>query len=140
MSTAAKTSKSSAESDKRRKRKADSVAKSMLPGCSKCAKKLKDQARIIQFRDIPSDVLDKILRYMAISHSPLSVIKLSMVNRSFRQGVNENMHVWYQLYLHWRGSVQPSERTLKTARGTVYLRPTVPTSLPNFQIKEPPQT
>jgi hypothetical protein len=140
MNTAAKTAKSSTESEKRRKRKLDSVARSMLPGCTKCQKRLKDPGRLVPFRELPFDVLDKILRYMATSHSPLSVMKLSMVNRAFRQGVNENLHVWYHLYRLWRGPVHPQDRTIKTQRGMIRLRPTIPTSLPNFRVKEPPQT
>jgi hypothetical protein len=84
-------------------------------------------------------VLDKILSSMATSRSVLSIIKLSMVCRSLRQGVNENLSVWYQIYLQWRGPIHPPDRIITTPRGIVRLRPTVPTTVPNFRMKSPPQ-
>lgn len=134
MSTASKTSLSNGASAKRKR------GGGLTLGCARCKKQPRIPGEPTPFRDIPFDVLDKILAYMATSHSPLSVIKLSMVNRSFRQGVNENLHVWYQLYRYWRGPIHPQDRMVKTAKGTVRLLPSVPTSLPNFMVKEPPKT
>jgi hypothetical protein len=89
---------------------------------------------------VPTEVLDKILHFMADSRSPLSVIKLSMVNRQFRQEIAENLAVWHRLYLNWRGVVRPASRLTQTPRGLVLLRPTFPVSVPNFQVKVPPLT
>lgn len=134
MSTASKTSTSKGASGKRKRGAGLSL------GCARCKKQPRNPGEYTPFRDIPFDVLDKILSFIVTSHSPLSVIKLSMVNRSFRQGVNENLQVWYRLYLQWRGPLQPLERTIKSHRGIVRLRPTVPSTVPNFQKKDPPQT
>lgn len=92
------------------------------------------------FRGLPFDALDKILEFMVASRSGLSIIKLSMVCRSLRQGVNENLSIWYQLYLHWRGPIHPPDRLITTPRGVVRLRPTLPSTVPNFQTKTPPPT
>ena len=89
---------------------------------------------------LPAELLDKILVCMADAHAGLSVIKLSMVNRAFRQGVNENLQVWHRLYLLWRGPINPIPRGVATPRGFVRLRPTLPTTLPNFRTKTPPTT
>lgn len=90
---------------------------------------------------IPSDVLDKILGIMVANHDGLSVIKLGMVNRAFRQGVNANLTAWYRLYLHWRGPVRSTgAKEIRTPRGVVWLRPTLPVSVPNFRVKTPPLT
>jgi hypothetical protein len=92
--------------------------------------------------DLPSELLDKILSYMVESRSGLSVIKLGMVNRYFREAVGQNLKIWYQLYLHWRGPINPDQRvrTVQTPRGVVRLRPTLPTTVPNFRNKAPPTT
>jgi hypothetical protein len=92
------------------------------------------------FRGLPFDALDKILEFMVASRSGLSIIKLSMVCRSLRQGVNENLSIWYQLYLHWRGLIHPPDRLITTPRGVVRLRPTLPSTVPNFRTKTPPPT
>lgn len=90
---------------------------------------------------IPGDVLDKILGIMVANHDGLSVIKLGMVNRSFREGVNANLTAWYRLYLQWRGPVRSTgAKEIKTPRGVVWLRPTLPVTVPNFRIKTPPLT
>jgi hypothetical protein len=89
---------------------------------------------------LPTEVLDKILEYMVTSRAPLSVVKLSMVNREFRQGVAANVDVWYKLYLFWRGIPRNASAQVRTSRGLLTLRPTYPMSLPNFQIRPPPVT
>lgn len=90
---------------------------------------------------LPTDVLDKILTIMVANHDGLSVIKLGMVNRSFRDGVNANLAIWYRLYLHWRGPVRSTgAQEVRTPRGVVWLRPTLPISVPNFRVKTPPLT
>ena len=90
---------------------------------------------------LPSDVLDVILQRMVDSRAGLSIIKLSMVNKAFRQGVNANLKIWYKLYLHWRGPIQREvPRPINTPRGVVRLRPTLPTTVPNFRGKTPPTT
>lgn len=94
-----------------------------------------------QFPELPFDVLDKILACILDSQAGgLSVIKLSMVNRALRQGVNENLAVWYRLYLQWRGPIRDKTTHIRTPRGVVRLRPTVPVSVPNFRTKTPPLT
>ena len=85
-------------------------------------------------------MLDKILAFMADSKAGLSVIKLSMVNRALRQGVSENLQVWHKLYLEWRGPINPVSQGIRTPRGIVRLRPTLPTTVPNFRNKTPPTT
>lgn len=89
--------------------------------------------------ELPGDVLDKILMAMVNSRDHLSVIKMSMVSRSYRLEVNANLKVWYRMYLHWRGPIRvPSHTPLLGNRGgVVSLRPTMPRSLPNFQLKTP---
>lgn len=90
---------------------------------------------------LPIEILDKILGIMASNHDGLSVIKLSMVNRHFRDAVRANLNIWYRLYLHWRGPVwSTGTREIRTPRGVVRLRPTIPVSVPNFRIKTPPLT
>jgi len=112
--------------------------RSYTPGARVVASRAGRNPSNIAFRGLPFDVLDKILSSMAISHSALSIIKLSMVCRSLRQGIAESRHVWYQLYLHWRGPIHPQVRTITTPRGIVRLRPSTPSTLPNFRVKEPP--
>jgi hypothetical protein len=86
-------------------------------------------------------VLDKILGYMVDSHSPCSVIKMSMVNRQFRKDISENLRIWHRLYLFWRGPVDRPVRTFATHRGgLVSIRPTLPSTVPNFRNKTPPLT
>jgi hypothetical protein len=90
---------------------------------------------------LPFDLLDHILQRMVDGRAALSIIKLSMVNRAFRQGVNANLKIWHQLYLHWRGPIQRDvTRQINTPRGIVRLRPTLPTTVPNFRHKTPPTT
>jgi hypothetical protein len=88
---------------------------------------------------LPSDVLHKILMIMVERHEALSVIKLSMVNRRFREDIADDLPVWYKLYLHWRGPVD-RQRHFYTNRGVVQTRPTFPLSVPNFRTKTPPLT
>lgn len=102
---------------------------------------MKRNAGAGQFPQIPFDVLDKILTCILDTQAGgLSVIKLSMVNRAFRQGVNENLAIWYRLYLQWRGPVRNRTTDIRTPRGVVRLRPTVPLTVPNFRTKTPPLT
>lgn len=91
------------------------------------------------FNVLPTEIVDKILMHMATSHNGLGVIKLSLTSRQNRKSVEANLDVWYQLYLHWRGPIRTS-RTYRTPRGMVTLRPTYPTSVPNFRPKAPPIT
>jgi dynein heavy chain len=57
------------------------------------------------------------------------------------RGVKANLNIWYRLYLHWRGPVRSTgTKEIRTPRGVVYLRPTIPVSVPNFRIKTPPLT
>ena len=93
------------------------------------------------FPDIPADVLERILTCILETQvGGLSVIKLSMVSRAFRKGVNDSLPIWYRLYLRWRGPIRDKTRDIQTPRGIVRLRPTVPLSVPNFRIKTPPLT
>ena len=134
MSTADKTSTSRAGSDAR-KRKGYTPGARVSPPRS--AKRIRQAAQVPA---LPTDVLDKILAFMADSRAGLSMIKLSMVNCAFRQGVSENLAAWYKLYLRWRGPIHPLPRTISTPRGVVRLRPTLPTTLPNFRTKTPPMS
>jgi hypothetical protein len=116
------------------------------PGAPVDERRKGKRARILKHRppspDLPSELLDKILACMVESRSGLSVIKLGMVNRYFRQAVGQNLRVWYQLYLHWRGPIDPAPavRTVRTPRGLLRLRPTLPSTVPNFRNKAPPTT
>lgn len=135
MSTADETSKSSAVCRKRGYIPGEPVAKRDGKRCKK------GTARSSPFPDIPSDVLDKILACMLETQAGgLSAIKLSMVNRAFRQGVSDNLAIWYRLYLQWRGPIRNRTTDIRTPRGVVRLQPTVPLSVPNFRIKSPPLT
>ncbi len=99
------------------------------------------KARQQDFPDIPADVLERILACILETQvGGLSVIKLSMVNRAFRRGVNDSLPIWYRLYLRWRGPIRDKTRDIQTPRGIVRLRPTVPLSVPNFRTKTPPLT
>ena len=109
-------------------------------GESRSTRRKRQQPREEVIGALPLELLDKILGYLVASHSGRSVIKLSMVNRFFRQGINDNLKVWHQLYLQWRGPIHSPFRDFKTPRGILRLRPTVPTSVPNFRIKTPPTT
>ncbi len=88
---------------------------------------------------LPSDVLHKILMIMVERREALSIIKLSMVNRRYREDIAADLPVWHKLYLHWRGPVD-RQRQFYTNRGVVQTRPTFPISVPNFRIKTPPLT
>jgi hypothetical protein len=140
MNADAKTSQCSAGSKKRK-------ALGYLPGSaiasSSTASSKRSKARrpAAPFPGLPTEVLDKILEYMVASRSACSVIKLSMVNRQFRQEISDNLRIWHQLYLHWRGPVVRPPKTFHTPRGgLVSIRPTLPTTVPNFRIKTPPIT
>lgn len=131
MSTAVETSKSSAASRKR----------GYIPGAPVRSKKRARTVGDPQPWQFPMDLLDKILECILDAEAGgLSVIKLSMVNRAFRQGVSENLAVWYRLYLQWRGPIRDRASDIRTPRGVVRLRPTVPMSVPNFRVKTPPIT
>lgn len=135
MSTADETLKSSAVSRKRGYVPGEPVACRDGKRCKRRA------GSFIPFPDIPFDVLDKILNCILETQvGGLSVIKLSMVNRAFRHGVNENLAIWYRLYLQWRGPIRDRTTDVRTPRGVVRLRPTVPISVPNFRTKTPPLT
>jgi hypothetical protein len=90
-----------------------------------------------------SDVLERILGFMVQRHEGLSVIKLSMVNKWFRKEISENVGIWRQLYLQWRGPIEPyAQRVLVPApnhwRPTlVRLRPNKPRTYPNFRDRIP---
>lgn len=134
MSTGGKTLRSSAASSSRKRGYVPGEPVAARVGGTK-------RYRTSPFPDIPSDVLDKILGFMLDGYDGgLSVIKLSMVSRAFRRGVNENLAIWYRLYLQWRGPVRDRPTHVRTPRGVVCLRPTVPISVPNFRIKTPPLT
>ena len=132
MSTDGGTAKSSAACKKR----------AYVPGEPVNSKRNGKRARQRpDFPEIPYDVLDKILTCILDTQvGGLSVIKLSMVNRALRRGVNENLPIWYRLYLQWRGPIRDRTRDIQTPRGVVRLRPTVPISVPNFRTKTPPLT
>lgn len=138
MSTDAKTLLSSGESSSIMRTK-----RNYLPGGAVAgfARRVKARRR----RDcgpapsLPKDVVHKILEAMVANRDGLSVIKLSMVNRDFRKAVQDDIAIWHQLYLFWRGSVG-GRKTYNTGRGRVFLLPTYPLSLPNFRTKSPPVT
>lgn len=136
MSTADKTSSSNSESVPRKRNL------SYTPGgrTAERPRASKRSRTVVAFRGLPTEVLDKILHCMVSSRDSLSIIKLSMVNRQFRQEIAENLPVWHRLYLYWRGVVRPTSRLTQTPRGMVLLRPTFPTSVPNFRVKIPPLT
>lgn len=115
---------------------------SAITACSaKPSKRCKTRRATEPFPGLPTEVLDKILGCMVDSRSLLSVIKLSMVNRQFRQEISDNLRIWHRMYLHWRGPVDRPVRTFKTHRGgLVSIRPTLPSTVPNFRIKMPPLT
>lgn len=134
MSTADETSKPSAASRKRGYVPGEPVSR-------RDGKRLKRREWSGAFPDIPYDVLDRILTCILETQvGGLTVIKLSMVNRCFRQGVSENLAVWYRLYLQWRGPIRERTTHVRTPRGLVRLRPTVPVTVPNFRNKTPPLT
>jgi len=136
MSTAEETGKpSSASSSATVARK-----RSYIPGGPVSRGKRTSRHRPLSYHDLPADILDKIIGFMVGSHTALSVIKLSMVNRHLRSTINANLDMWYRLYLQWRGPVGNSMREYSTPRGIIRLRPTVPISVPNFRIKTPPLT
>ena len=139
MSTAEGTSKSSAACETAvvcRKR-------GYIPGgpVTGTGKRPRRKERTGSFPHIPYDVLDKILQTILDTQAGgLSVIKLSMVNRACRQAVSENLGIWYRLYRQWRGPIRKETMDVRTPRGVVRLRPTVPLSVPNFRVKTPPLT
>jgi hypothetical protein len=131
----------------RTSRPSDGSKRGYVPGAPTAPESRKRQrkagrsARASPCPYLPTDVLDKILDIMVTNHDGLSVIKLGMVNRAFREGVNANLKIWYRLYLHWRGPVRSTgAKEIRTPRGVVYLRPTLPVSVPNFRVKTPPLT
>ncbi len=89
------------------------------------------------FHGCCSDVLQPILLIMVQRHEGLSVIKLSMVNKWFHQEIKQNVEVWRQLYLQWRGPLSAIERPPTHGLHVGRLRPTIPRSLPNFRDKPP---
>jgi guanylate kinase len=83
---------------------------------------------------------DKILEILAADRNALSIMRLSMVNRGWRETVENNLQIWHTLYRYWRGPIVPSEVSktgLQDARRMVRLNPTTPRSLPNFRHKSP---
>ena len=143
MSTAETTlpssSGSSAPSSSKQGRVLEYTPGSQVTATTISIRPAKRRRRSAAFYGLPTEVLDKILEYMVTSRAPLSVVKLSMVNREFRAGVAANLDVWYNLYLFWRGIPRNSTNTIaRTGRGLIMLRPTYPMSLPNFQMKTPP--
>ena len=84
-----------------------------------------------------TDVLEPILRIMVQRHEGLSVIKLSMVNKWFHQEISQNVEVWRELYLQWRGPLSAIPRPPVHGLHVGRLRPTIPRSLPNFREKPP---
>jgi hypothetical protein len=117
-----------------------SQTRGYVPGAPVRKTKRQRKSKERQHTELPTELLEKILLHMADSQNTLSIIKLSMVNRHFRDTVNKNLQLWYRLYLEWRGPVENNTREYRTPRGVVRLRPTVPISVPNFRIKAPPLT
>lgn len=83
-----------------------------------------------------TDVLEPILSIMVKRQDALSVIKLSMVNKWFHQEISQNVAVWRELYLHWRGPLMRKGIDMN-GQTIARLRPTIPRSLPNFREKPP---
>lgn len=138
MSTADMTSSSNSGSGPRKRQLTYTPGgRTLEPQGSRASKRSRT---VVAFSGLPTEVLDKILQCMVSSRDSLSIIKLSMVNRQFRQEIAENLAVWHRLYLFWRGIVRPTSRLTQTPRGMVLLRPTFPTSVPNFRVKIPPLT
>ena len=92
------------------------------------------------FLSLPAETEDKILEILAADRNALSIMRLSMVNRGWRETVENNLQIWHTLYRYWRGPIVPSEVSktgLQDARRMVRLNPTTPRSLPNFRHKSP---
>jgi hypothetical protein len=95
--------------------------------------------------DLPVEIIDNILMILAEDRSnrfwsSMALMRMCMVNRSWRETVQNNLKAWYLLYRHWRGPVtdKANELTLQRGRGLVVrLNPTIPRSLPNFKDKLP---
>ena len=97
------------------------------------------------FLNLPAETEDKILAILAADRSArYSILRLSMVNRGWRETIQNNLQIWHALYRHWRGPIVASDSipaAMQTAgmsqRRMVRLNPTTPRTLPNFRQKPP---
>jgi hypothetical protein len=92
------------------------------------------------FLSLPAETEDKILEILAADRSCHAIMRLSMVNRGWRETIQNNLEVWHSLYRLWRGPIVPSEVSktgTQDVRRMVRLNPTTPRSLPNFRHKSP---
>lgn len=99
----------------------------------------KQTVSTVGFPSLPSEVVEKIVRYMVASRSTLGIVLLSMTSRQCRQEIGSDLHAWYRMYMYWRGPLR-QPRTYRTQRGMVTLQPTFPHTLPNFRLKTVPLT
>jgi hypothetical protein len=105
----------------------------------------RNRANKAWFLNLPSETEDKILTILAEDRSAVSIMRLSMVNRGWRETIQNNLQIWHSLYLHWRGPIASGCNTTTLAvqggmsqRRMVRLNPTTPRTLPNFRHKTPP--
>lgn len=96
------------------------------------------------WRDLHRDIVDNIVLYMARNRQCMSVMMLSMVNKSFRMDIANNLKAWHMMYLHWRGHLSVKSDVTRDQRLfrnppnlLVKLNPTFPRTLPNFRDKAP---
>ncbi len=103
------------------------------------------------WRDLHRDIVDNIVLHLARTRQCQAVMTLSMVNRSFRMDVANNLKAWHTMYLHWRGHLSAgsnmAQRIMRNPPNSnlirnppnllVKLNPTFPRSLPNFRDKAP---
>ena len=96
------------------------------------------------WRDLHRDIVDNIVLHLARTRQCAAVMTLSMVNRSFRMDVANNLKAWHTMYLHWRGHLSVRTDVIREHRLfrnppnlLVKLNPTFPRTLPNFREKAP---
>lgn len=160
MSTAEPTLPSSAASaspaasaDRKRKPAGQPATMGYIPGSQVHTKRCKTAGRSRKekkpcggtWKDPPVEIMDTIIMALAEDkwnrcQSSAGLMRMAMVNRTWRDAVQNNLKAWYLLYRHWRGPVtdQASEIAMQRGKGMVVrLNPSIPRSLPNFKDKSP---
>jgi hypothetical protein len=106
---------------------------------------IRNKANKSWFLNLPAETEDRILAILTADRSCHAIMRLSMVNRGWRETIQNNLEVWHSLYRLWRGPIVASDSLPKLTNGVgamsqrrmVRLNPTTPRTLPNFRHKTP---
>jgi hypothetical protein len=106
---------------------------------------IRNKANKSWFLNLPAETEDRILAILTADRSCHAIMRLSMVNRGWRETIQNNLEVWHSLYRLWRGPIVASDSSSPRTQGVVAmsqrrmvrLNPTTPRTLPNFRHKTP---